>query len=115
MKKVPVLPVPTLWRVSLLTNNSIVTINSNMSSLKELAVLITTLKNPLRLEAFLRELLTPAEIQEITKRLAIFKMLLEGIPQREIASKLHTSLCAVTRGSKELQKEKSIFKEILGK
>lgn len=86
-----------------------------MSSLKELALIIAQLKAPSRIEALLQELLTPAEIQELTKRLNIFKMLQAGLPQREIAAKLHTSLCAVTRGSKELQKEKSIFRDILGK
>lgn len=86
-----------------------------MGSLKELAKIITTLNTPVRIEALLQELLTPAEIQEINKRLDIFKMLQAGIPQREIATKLHTSLCAVTRGSKELKKEKSIFREILKK
>jgi TrpR family trp operon transcriptional repressor len=86
-----------------------------MGSLKELAGIITKLKAPARIEALLQELLTPAEIQEINKRLAIFKMLQAGAPQREIAAKLHTSLCAVTRGSKELKKEKSIFREIFKK
>lgn len=86
-----------------------------MSTLKELVNIITNLKTPTQLETLLQELLTPAEIKEINKRLDIFRMLQAGVPQREIAAKLHTSLCAVTRGSKELQKEKSIFRKILKK
>lgn len=86
-----------------------------MASLKELAQIMSELKTPARIETFLQELLTPAEIKEITKRWDIVTMLHTGVPQREIAAKLRTSLCAVTRGSKELQKEKSIFREILKK
>ena len=86
-----------------------------MSDLKELSHIITTLKTPARIEAFLHELLTPAEVKELSKRWNIVTMLNAGTPQREIAAKLRTSLCAVTRGSKELQKEKSIFRDILEK
>jgi TrpR family transcriptional regulator, trp operon repressor len=86
-----------------------------MTSLTELAGIIAELKTPARIKGFLQELLTPAEVKELSRRWQIVTMLQAGIPQREIAAKLQTSLCAVTRGSKELQKEKSIFKAILEK
>lgn len=59
---------------------------------------------------FLEGILTPKEIEEITKRLEIIKMLKAGISQHEISKKLGVGIATVTRGSKELQKGR--FKEV---
>ena len=53
--------------------------------------------------AFLQNILTPQELEEIAKRLQIFKMLMKGTPQRLIAQKLGVSIGTVSRGSRELQ------------
>lgn len=53
---------------------------------------------------FLCGILTPQELEEISTRLHIVKMLKKGIPQHQIAKELNVGVATVTRGSKELQK-----------
>ncbi len=60
---------------------------------------------------FLESLLTPKEIQTLSSRWQIVKLLAQGVPQRQIARDLHLSLCKITRGSKELKKRNSILKK----
>lgn len=48
-------------------------------------------------------LLTPNEIQEMSKRLEIFRLLKEGLPQRDIARQLGVGIATVTRGSRALK------------
>ena len=48
-------------------------------------------------------LLTPSEVLEMSKRLQIFAMLKEGVPQREIAKQLGVGIATVTRGSRALK------------
>ena len=62
---------------------------------------------------FLSCLCTPAEREDFSKRWLSVKELYVGTPQREIAKKFNMSLCKITRGSRELQKENSAFKKIL--
>ena len=56
------------------------------------------------MEALLRGLLTQKELEELPKRLEIFKQLKKGIPQHEIADKMGIGVATVTRGSLELQR-----------
>jgi len=62
---------------------------------------------------FLRSLLTEYEIDEITKRWALVRLIEEGMSQRNIAKELGLSLCKITRGSKQLKKEGSSFAKML--
>lgn len=55
------------------------------------------------MENFLYGILTPQELDEISVRLQIVKMLKKGIPQHEIAQILGIGVATVTRGSKELK------------
>lgn len=71
--------------------------------LSELAVVITKIRDKKVAADFLRNILTPQELEEIASRLQIFKMLRKGISQREIAAKLGVSIATVSRGSRELQ------------
>ncbi len=48
-------------------------------------------------------LLTPSEVLEMSKRLKIFAMLKDGVPQREIAKQLGVGIATVTRGSRALK------------
>lgn len=57
-----------------------------------------------KLKNFLEGILTPQEIDEISMRLQIVRMLKDGIPQHEIAERLKIGIATVTRGSKELQR-----------
>ncbi len=62
-----------------------------------------TIKNKKEMEDFLMGLLTPAELEEIPKRLQIVIRLLKGQSQRQVADKLGVGLATVTRGARELK------------
>jgi TrpR family transcriptional regulator, trp operon repressor len=62
---------------------------------------------------FLPCLLTSNELKEVASRWALVKMIDDGISQRTIAAELGLSLCKITRGSKELKKDKSPFKRMI--
>jgi TrpR family trp operon transcriptional repressor len=70
--------------------------------------------DPALIEEFLYSLFTSSEADEIAKRWALVKQIAHGRPQREIAKDLGLSLCKITRGSRELKKESSAFKRMLG-
>ncbi len=59
------------------------------------------------LEHSLESLLTPKELVEISKRLQIFNLLEQGIPQRDIADRLGVGIATVTRGSRALQEREN--------
>ena len=74
-------------------------------SLNQLVEFILSLKSREDAKQFLKSILTPAELEELPKRLQIFKMLDKGIPQRKIAEKLNVSIGTVSRGSRVLKYE----------
>ncbi|HVF69759.1 MAG TPA: Trp family transcriptional regulator [Xanthomonadales bacterium] len=85
------------------TNRNYKTENDN----KELLELIDTLikfDTRRQMYDFLHGILTPKELLEIPKRLAIVKMLKKGVGHQQIADKLHVGVATVTRGSREIQK-----------
>lgn len=59
------------------------------------------------MEKKLNALLTPNEISEMQHRLAIFDLLEQGVPQREIAKQLGVGIATVTRGSRALKELKN--------
>ncbi len=65
---------------------------------------ISQLESEQAIKLFLEGLLTPSEIDEISKRLEIIKRLKAGEPQRKIAKDLNLGIATVTRGSNELKK-----------
>lgn len=81
--------------------------------IKELAEALVNLKDTNVAEAFLHNILTPSELDEISKRLQIVKMLLKGVPQRDVAKKLGVSMGTVSRGSRELKYGENGFRKIL--
>jgi len=52
---------------------------------------------------FLFGILTPKELEELTTRLQIVKLLKKGLPHQEIARRLEVGVATVTRGSRELR------------
>ena len=78
----------------------------------ELCDIIFSVKDKSLLKDFLNCLFTPSERFDFAQRWLIVKELKAGTPQREIAKKYNMSLCKITRGSKELQKENSAFGKI---
>jgi len=61
-------------------------------------------KNKNELDALLHSLFTQKELEELPKRLEIFKLLKKGVSQHEIAEKVGVGVATVTRGSLELQR-----------
>lgn len=52
---------------------------------------------------FFMGLLTPKEIEELSKRIKIIKLLKKNIPQQEIAKKLKVGVATVSRGAREIK------------
>lgn len=67
------------------------------------------------MDAFLSDLFTPGEYNDVVARLQIVKQLNRAVPQRDIARGLGVSISKVTRGSRELLDKKGGFRKILDK
>lgn len=79
----------------------------------EIIDVFSMITDPSMMEQFFAEILTPKEIKDIKLRWELIKMVDQGVPQREIASKLRISLCKITRGAKLLKDKKSVTNKIL--
>lgn len=77
-------------------------VSSNDHFQAELARHLLNIDSPEAMHEALASLLTPAEYQEISKRLQIFKLLREGVPHRKIAETLGVGIATVSRGSRAL-------------
>jgi TrpR family trp operon transcriptional repressor len=86
---------------------------NSLDNLAELAELLHQLPDPGLGERFLRELLTPAEIEGISYRWELVKRLDRGQTQRGIAAELGLSLCKITRGSRVLKQPDSAVRAVL--
>ncbi len=64
---------------------------------------LLAIDTPGSMDTALESLLTPAEYQEISKRLQIFKLLNEGVAHRKIAELLGVGIATVSRGSRALR------------
>ena len=84
-----------------------------MYKLDEIALSLSQTSDPRLVERFLSSILTPAEIREISSRWALVQLLDQGVSQRQVAKKLGLSLCKITRGSRELKKRNSAFKQMI--
>jgi TrpR family trp operon transcriptional repressor len=85
----------------------------NEKYLKELVEVMISLKNKAVTKAFLKNILTPAELEEICTRLQIVKLLKKGVPQRDVARKLNVSIGTVSRGARELKYGEQGFNKVL--
>jgi len=84
-----------------------------MPDIKKLISIIVKLEDEKEIEKFLKEILTPNEIKDLSLRWELMGMLKKGISQRNISSNLGISLCKITRGSKVLKNKESISNKIL--
>lgn len=84
-----------------------------MNRLKEIARTLARIDEPLLIEKFLGEILTPREVRDLSSRWELVKLLEKGVSQRKIARDLHLSLCKITRGARELKKRNSALKKIM--
>ena len=86
-----------------------------MDNLKEISKTLIDLKSKNDMYNFLQELFTEAELNDLSKRWRILKLLNEGVTQREIAKILNVSLCKVTRGAKIIKNKDAIVTKYLRK
>ena len=84
-----------------------------MKNIEEISTLIKNFYTEAEIIAFFKELLTESELETLSKRWRIMRMLADGSTQREIANELGVSLCKVTRGSKILKNKNSILTKCL--
>ncbi|MEZ4527218.1 MAG: Trp family transcriptional regulator [Desulfobacterales bacterium] len=82
---------------------------------EELAKVFAEIRDKAEMAAFLREILTPKEISDLSKRWELLKDLFAGETQRHIAAKHRISLCKITRGSKILRRKNSATLQLLKK
>ncbi len=86
-----------------------------MDKIDEIALVLAETNDTEQIAEFLRSLLTESEADEISSRWELVKLLDDGMSQRKISDKLGISLCKITRGSKELKKDPSYFKQMIKK
>jgi len=75
---------------------------------------LSSIRTPEEMRAFLEELLTPGEMRDIVLRWRLLELLAEGVPQRKIAEELKISLCKITRGSRILKRKDAVTTRVLG-
>lgn len=80
---------------------------------KELVLALSRTDDSELIEDFLKSLLTDNEINEVSSRWALVKLIDSGVTQRQISRDLGLSLCKITRGSRELKKDDSSFLRML--
>ena len=68
-----------------------------INGLDELAAAFLTLRTRDEAKRFLRDLCTRGELEALTHRWQIVRLLAEGLPYVEIAERVHTSTATVTR------------------
>jgi len=86
-----------------------------MQSPVEFAHVLAEITDPVMMRNFIREILTPKEIDDFALRWQLVRELYRGDTQRTIAARHHISLCKITRGSKILKKKNSVTRSILDK
>lgn len=74
-----------------------------MNKVGELVEAFLKQKSKPEMLEFLKGILTPRELEELTTRLQIVKLLKSGLPHQEIARRLKVGVATVTRGSRELK------------
>ena len=87
----------------------------NAQEIPEIAQVFAQVGEADSMARLLSEMLTDAERHDLALRWELLKLLRDGVPQREIAAKLHVSLCKITRGAKILKDEDSLVRTILAK
>ena len=84
-----------------------------MPEIDEIAKVFCEIDDVEVMKEFFDEIFTPAERHDFALRWELMKLLREGIPQRQIASKLRISLCKITRGAKIVKNQDSVTNRIM--
>jgi len=82
---------------------------------QDLLQVILSIDDQDNLEAFFKDIFTPAELEDISLRWKLLKDLHQGMTQRKIAEKYGISLCKITRGSKVLKNKDSVVLKVLNR
>ncbi len=83
-----------------------------MQSIEELSTLLSGMTKK-DINTFLHEILTDSEVDDLSKRWRILKLLSCDFTQREVAKELGVSLCKVTRGAKILKNSNAVTKKMI--
>lgn len=78
--------------------------NTRLKSKKRLINTLCRISDTAEMEQALDAILTSKEREEVENRLLIFKLLMEGVPQREIAAQLGVGIATVTRGANAMKR-----------
>ncbi|MBN1893290.1 transcriptional regulator [bacterium] len=81
----------------------------------EIVKVLSGIRDEASMGRFLEEILTPAEIHDLSLRWELMKRLKKNMPQRRIAQELGISLCKITRGAKIIHDPRSVTNRILSK
>jgi TrpR family trp operon transcriptional repressor len=79
---------------------------------EELIKLIASLNDAGEVERLLKELLTPAEFEDLARRWHLVRLLIKGASQREVSEEVGIGVATVTRGARELRNDDCMFKEM---
>ncbi len=79
----------------------------------EVASALSQMESPKEIRRFLGEICTDSECRDIALRWHLMKMLADSVPQRTISKDLGLSLCKITRGSKYMKDDTSIFRRFI--
>ena len=82
-------------------------------ALDAVAGVLVSITSAEEMRCFLKELLTPGEVRDITLRWRLLEQLAAGVTQRKIAEELRISLCKITRGSKILKQKGAVTARVL--
>jgi TrpR family trp operon transcriptional repressor len=85
---------------------------SAKSQKEELNKLIALLKDAAEVEELFKELLTPAEYEDLARRWHLVRLLITGASQREVSKEVGIGVATVTRGARELRNESCMFKHM---
>ena len=86
---------------------------THQTALSEMSTTLAHTDDPELIEDFLYSILTPSEQDTIAARWELVKLIDQGVSQRKISDMLGLSLCKITRGSKELEKDNSAFARMI--
>lgn len=86
-----------------------------MENMHKMAQVLASISDPEEMKAFLGEILTRSECDNLSLRWQLLKLLDNGVSQRAIAQQLGISLCKITRGAKILKQPDSLTQKFLKK
>ncbi|MEN6309755.1 MAG: Trp family transcriptional regulator [Anaerohalosphaeraceae bacterium] len=88
-------------------------VRPDANGMEQLCSALCQIRDQKQMDQFLNEIMTLAELHDLTLRWELMRKLSLGIAQRQIASEMGISLCKITRGAKVLKNKDSITRKFL--